>query len=692
MTFTFSEAPIGFTLDDITTAGGAVTGLTATSNPLVYTATFTATDGTAGSVSVNADSYTDAALNIGVSGSDTATVDRANPTVTVDIVGDELNDTDAASDVTFTFSEAPVGFSLSDITVAGGTISGLAATSDPLVYTATFTATDGFTGTGSMSVTAGSYTDAALNAGGSGSDIVAIDRANGGLVVDIVQDALNDSTPSSTVTFTFSATPTGFDASDITAVGGTVTGLAVTANPLVYQATFTAADGFAGAGSVSVAAGSYTTGLGNAGEAGSDLVDIDRVNPTVSVDIIDPTLSDADSSSSVTFTFSKAPLGFDLDDITAVGGTVSGLVATSDPLVYTATFTATDGFAGTGSVSVAAGSYTDEALNTGVSGSDTVAIDLSNPTVTVDIAAGTLSNSQASSTVTFSFSEAPAGFVASDITAVGGTVSGLAVTANPLVYTATFTATDGFTGTGSVSVAAGSYADAVLNVGSAGSDTVTIDRTTPAVAVDIANSSAERRQQQTSTVTFTFSEAPVGFALGDITAVGGTVSGLVATCRSAGLHGDVQRPPTASPAPARYRWRRAATPTRRSMPAARAPTRWRSTAPNPTVTVDIAGSSLSDGQASSTVSFTFSEAPAGFDGERHRGGRRHGERAGGDGQSAGLHGDLHGDRRLCRHRLGVGGGGQLHRYGTQRRRCGLRYGGDRPDEPDGDGRHRRQHA
>ncbi len=287
---------------------------------------------------------------------------------------------------------------------------------------------------------------------------------------------------------------------------------------------------------------------------------IDRSNPTVAVDIADSSLNDGASTSTVTFTFSEAPVGFAASDIAAVGGTVSGLVATSDPLVYTATFTATDGFAGTGSVSVAAGSYTDTALNAGGAGSDTVAIDRSAPTVTVDIAAGSLSDGDSTSTVTFTFSEAPVGFDAADITAVGGTLSGFAATSDPLVYTATFNATDGFAGAGSVSVAAGGYADrGSATPAAAGSDTVAIDRT------------------------------------------------------------------------------------------------------NPTVTVDIGASTLSDGDSSSTVTLHLQRGTGRLRGGRHRGGRRHGERPGGDGQSAGLHGDLHGDRRLCRHRLGIGGGGQLHR-------------------------------
>ena len=109
---------------------------------------------------------------------------------------------------------------------------------------------------------------------------------------------------------------------------------------------------------MSVAAGSYTI----PGEAGSDVVEIDRGNPTVTVGIVDGTLSDGGDGSEVTFTFSETPLGFTLSDITAVGGTVSGLAATSDPLVYTGTFTADDGFVGTGSVAVGSGSYTDAVL------------------------------------------------------------------------------------------------------------------------------------------------------------------------------------------------------------------------------------------------------------------------------------------------------------------------------------------
>ncbi|MHB9363562.1 Ig-like domain-containing protein [Mesorhizobium sp. W067] len=490
VTFAFSEAPgASFTESDIAVS----TGLTLDVGSLImvdathYTATVTATDGFTGTgtVSLAAGSYTDAALNIGGTGSDTVTIDTENPTVVVDIVDGALSDGNNSSVVTFAFSEAPgASFTESDIAVSTGlTLDvGSLIMVDATHYTATVTATDGFTGTGTVSLAAGSYTDTAGNTGSAGSDTVAIDRLNPTVTVNIVDTSLSDSDTSSVVTFAFSEAPgASFTIADITATHGTVTGLTATADPLVFTATFTADDGFAGQGSVSVTAGSYTDTAGNTGSAGSDTVAIDRLNPTVTVNIVDTSLSDSDTSSVVTFAFSEAPgASFTIADITATHGTVTGLTATADPLVFTATFTADDGFAGQGSVSVTAGSYTDTAGNTGSAGSDTVAIDRLNPTVTVNIVDTSLSDSDTSSVVTFAFSEAPgASFTIADITATHGTVTGLTATADPLVFTATFTADDGFAGQGSVSVTAGSYTDTAGNTGSAGSDTVAIDRENP---------------------------------------------------------------------------------------------------------------------------------------------------------------------------------------------------------------------
>ena len=433
--------------------GGTISDLLATVDPLVWTAQFTATDGFTGtgSVTVVSDSYTDAALNLGGSVSDSVTVDRTNPTVTVAIADGSLSDTDASSLVTFTFSEAPSGFTDADLDVVGGTITDLVATVDPLVWTAQFAATDGFTGTGSVTVVSDSYTDAALNLGGSASDSVTIDRTNPTLTVAIADGSLSDTDASSLVTFSFSEAPVGFTDADLDVVGGAISDLVATVDPLVWTAQFTATNGFTGTGSVSVISDSYTDAALNLGESGSDSVTIDRTNPTVTVVIAESSLSDGTASSLVTFTFSEAPVGFSDADLDAVGGTISDLAATVDPLVWTAQFAATNGFTGTGSVTVVSDSYTDAALNLGVVlAADSVAIDRTNPTVTVAIAESSLSDGTASSLVTFTFSEAPTGFTDADLDVVGGTITDLVATVDPLVWTAQFAATDGFMGTGSV--------------------------------------------------------------------------------------------------------------------------------------------------------------------------------------------------------------------------------------------------
>jgi len=77
------------------------------------------------------------------------------------------------------------------------------------------------------------------------------------------------------------------------------------------------------------------------------------------------------------------------------------------------------------------------------------------------------------------------GFDASDITAANGSVSGLTATADPLAFTATFTASSPSEGTGSVSVNPSSYSNAAGNPGSGSTDTVAIDTAPPAPTITL---------------------------------------------------------------------------------------------------------------------------------------------------------------------------------------------------------------
>src|SRR5207247_6154185 len=71
-------------------------------------------------MSVNTAAYPGAASNAGTCVSNTSTHARANRSCTSDVFSASLSDTDSSSDVTFTFSEAPVGFTEADIHLSPG--------------------------------------------------------------------------------------------------------------------------------------------------------------------------------------------------------------------------------------------------------------------------------------------------------------------------------------------------------------------------------------------------------------------------------------------------------------------------------------------------------------------------------------------------------------------------------------------
>ena len=306
----------------------------------------------------------DAAGNAGTSGTDSVAIDTVNPTVTVNIVDLALNDADNSSLVTFTFSEAPVGFSDADLNPVGGSISPLIQ--DTLTtYHATFTAADGITTTGSVTVGTG-WTDAVGNTGVGGSDNVAIDTENPTVIVNIVDASLDDAQFELGRQLHFQRGDNRLRhrrpfllRRDLVRLLGSGTS---------YSATFTAADPFSGPAPVSVNDGSYHDAAGNAGGAGSDVVAIDTQNPSVTVDIVDASLSDGDNSSVVNFTFSEATTNFDINDISVSNGTLSAFSGSGTS--YSVIFTANDSTSGTGSVSVNDNSYTDAAGNLGTGDSE----------------------------------------------------------------------------------------------------------------------------------------------------------------------------------------------------------------------------------------------------------------------------------------------------------------------------------
>jgi hypothetical protein len=423
-----------------------------------------------------------AALSATHTSDQTFTIDNIPPTLAISSNVSAVKIGETAT-VTFTFSEAPTGFVVGDITTTGGTLSGFAVTGNPLVYTATFTPTASLaSGNASITVASGAYTDAAGNTGGAGTTpAISIDTVAPTLAITSNVSAVKIG-ETATVTFTFSEAPTGFVAGDITTTGGTLSGFAVTGNPLVYTATFTPTPNQAsGNASITVASASYTDAAGNTGGAGA--------TPAISIDTVAPTTPVLALGTGVTGGATSTESTQNTGVVTVSGETGSTIVVTFTNGANTVTKTLT----GTGSaqaVTLAAGDLTtltngtinvsavatDAAGNASSAGTSSFVLDTVAPTVAITSNVSAVKSGE-SATVTFTFSEAPTGFSPVDITVTGGTLSGFAVTGNPLIYTATFTPTPNqASGNASITVASASYTDAAGNPGGAG--------TTPAISID----------------------------------------------------------------------------------------------------------------------------------------------------------------------------------------------------------------
>jgi len=150
---------------------------------------------------------------------------------------------------------------------------------------------------------------------------------------------------------------------------------------------------------------------------------------------------------------------------------------------------------------------------------------LPGPTVTIS-ADDTALKAGETATITFTLSEAATDFTADDVTVSAGALTSFS--GSGTTYTATFTppgSTDASTVT--IGVAAETFTNAAAQNNSAGSLELAVDTNAPTLAIT-SNVSAVK-VGETAAITFTFSEEPAGFAAGDVTTTGGTLSDPVVT-------------------------------------------------------------------------------------------------------------------------------------------------------------------
>ena len=242
ITFTFSEPPTDFGIDDVTADGGSLSNFMVSTDPAVFTVTFTPgadTESATNTIDVGS-AYSDSVGNPGIAASsENYVVDTLAPTVliTLDDTALILGET---ANVTFTFNEPPVDFADDDVTVGNGVLSAVYRDQR----------------SGSVHCDANARLGYAVQhqhdrcrrglhrfrwQPGHGSQFRKLHRQHRWHLRSPSQLMIRSliAGETATVTFTFSVPPTGFAIDDATAGNGTLSDFATTADPLVFTATLT---------------------------------------------------------------------------------------------------------------------------------------------------------------------------------------------------------------------------------------------------------------------------------------------------------------------------------------------------------------------------------------------------------------------------------------------------------------------
>ncbi|MGI9212425.1 MAG: Ig-like domain-containing protein, partial [Methylococcaceae bacterium] len=444
-------------------------------------------------------------------------------------------------------------------------------------YTAVYTPVANSRQTASISVNANTYTDAV---------------GNSGLASNALNLTLDTQLPSLTVTgTTVTEGNSGISYANVTVSLSAASSQVVTVNYATQDGTATAGTDYqASSNLLSFAPGQTSQTLqipvlGDTLIESNETLTINLSNPTHATlsanssatvtlnndDTLIPSLTLSSSKTNfkagdtalLTFTFNVIPVGFTASDISVMGGTLGaqsytspvdtplqggmvrvgltdmtrvgvndgtlgGLSVDTSGKVYTINFTPTANINNlNASISVNANTYTDAVGNNGQSSNslsftgDTLA-----PSLSISSDKTSLKANE-TATVTFSFSEMPMGFDASDISVSGGSIS--ALNGSGLTRTALFIPMANINNlNASISVIPNSYTDTAGNTGIV-INSLSLTADTQAPSLSISSDKTSLQANETATVTFSFSEMPMGFDASDISVSGGSISGLNGT-------------------------------------------------------------------------------------------------------------------------------------------------------------------
>ena len=540
VTITFSEAVSGFTNADLTIANGTLTAVSSSDGGITWTATFTPNVGVNDATNLITLANTGIADVAGNAGSGTTnsnnyTIDTVLPTATV-IVADNSLKIGETSLVTITFSEAVTGFTNADLTIANGTLSAVSSSDGGITWTATFTPTTNITDATNLITLDNSGVQNLSGNAGSGttdSNNYSIDTQRPTGTVVVADTALGVG-QTSLVTITFSEAVTGFTNADLTIANGTLSAVSSSDGGITWTATFTPAAGITDTTNLITL---DNTGIADlAGNAGSGTTDsnnyaVDSQRPTATIVMADSDLRPGETAL-VTITFSEAVTGFDNADLSVANGTLSNVASSDGGITWTATFTPNIGVTDLTNLIVLNNTgITDLAGNTGTgtTSSANYQVQTQVPTATIVVADTSLKAGE-TSLVTITFSEAVSGFDNSDLTIANGTLSNVSSSDGGVTWTATFTPTANVTdATNLISLSNAGVTNVSGNsgIGITDSNNFAIDTALPTATIVVADN--RLGIGETTTVTITFSEAVIGFDLGDISVANGALSNLTSS-------------------------------------------------------------------------------------------------------------------------------------------------------------------
>ncbi|MEB0064685.1 Ig-like domain-containing protein, partial [Pseudomonas sp. RTC3] len=540
VTITFSEVVTGFTNADLTVSNGTLSAVSSSDGGITWTATFTPTASIVSAsnhITLDNTGVQDTAGNAGsgTTTSNNVVIDGVRPTATVVVANHSLI-IGQTSLVTITFSEAVVGFSNADLTIANGTLSAVSSSDGGITWTANFTPTASITNASNViTLDNTGYSDTSGNAGtgSTNSNNYAIDTQRPTATIVVADPALTAG-ETSLVTITFSEAVTGFTLADLSVSHGSLSGLSTGDGGITWTATFTPGTNTSSAtNAITLTNTGIADIAGNAGAGTSNSANfsIDTVLPSATIVMANPSLKIGDTSL-VTITFNEAVTGFSNADLSITNGTLGAVSSSDGGITWTGTFTPTSNVHDTTNlISLNNAGYTDLANNagTGITNSGNFTIDTVRPTATIVVADNAL-NIGETSLVTITFSEAVSGFSNADLTISNGTLTAVTSSDGGITWTATFTPTNAITDSSNlISLDNSGVQNASGNTGSGTTDSnnFAIDTARPTATIVVTDPALG--VGQTTQVTITFSEAVSGFDNSDLTIDNATLSNVTSS-------------------------------------------------------------------------------------------------------------------------------------------------------------------